>query len=101
VIILEMVSQRPERRDNLMIMPCRGLPTLCRLLLFKLLECMRVSVGHPCWVAARFSLGIGVKIGGDIVAAAFARKEDRKYFFVLGERSIQPPPSHSHTLVCM
>jgi hypothetical protein len=52
-------------------------------------------------VAACFSLGIGVKVGGDIVAAAFARKEDRKYFFVLGERSIQPPPSHSHTLVCM
>lgn len=24
MIILEMVSQRPERRDNLMIMPCPG-----------------------------------------------------------------------------
>jgi hypothetical protein len=66
VIILEMVSQRPERRDNLMIMPCRGLPTCCRLLVFKLLECMRVSVGDPCWVAACFSLGIGVKVEGTL-----------------------------------
>jgi hypothetical protein len=87
-----------------MIMPCRGLPNLLGVRYFcssfKLLECMRVSVGDPCWVAACFGLGIGVKAGGDVVAAAFARKAERRYSFVLGERRIKYSPSHSPTLVC-
>jgi hypothetical protein len=51
-------------------------------------------------VAACFGLGIGVKAGEDVVAATFAREEEKRYLFVLGERRIKYSPSHSPTMVC-